>query len=52
MINYEMPFLLTATWKVISAFIGSDDRQKVLLLKKRDLAQYVPEAATWWPHMK
>lgn len=51
MINYEMPMLLSATWKVISAFLSSEQRQKILMVKKKDIGKYLDEA-NLWPHMK
>jgi len=51
MINYEMPFLLSATWSVISAFLSSEQKQKLLVVKKKDIGKYIPEEHLWG-HMK
>jgi len=51
MINYEMPFLLSATWTVISAFLSSEQKQKLLMVKKKDITKYIPEEHLWG-HMK
>ena len=44
--------LISATWKIIQAFLSSEQKQKLLMLKKKDLKKYIPEAGTWWEHMK
>jgi hypothetical protein len=50
MINYDMPTLLSATWTVISAFLSSEQKQKILVIKKSDIGKYIaPEHQ--WPHM-
>jgi len=51
MINYEMPMLLSATWTVISAFLSSDQKQKILMVKKADIGKYIGDDHLW-PHMK
>lgn len=51
MINYDMPFLLSATWTVISAFLSSEQKQKLLMVKKKDITKYIPEEHLWG-HMK
>ena len=45
-------FYISATWKIIQAFLSFEQRQKLLMLKKKDLKKYIPEAGTWWEHMK
>lgn len=51
MINYEMPGLLSATWTVISAFLSGDQKQKLLMVKKKEITKYIAEEHLW-PHMK
>lgn len=51
MINYEMPTLLSAAWSVISTFLNSDQKNKLLMVRKKDITKYVPEEHLW-PHMK
>lgn len=51
MINYDMPLLLSAFWTVISAFLSSEQKQKLLMVKKADIRKYIPEE-NLWPHMK
>ena len=41
-----------ATWKIISAFLSAEQKKFVKMLKKKDLKDYIPEAGTWWDHMK
>jgi hypothetical protein len=51
MINYDMPTLLSATWTVVSQFLSSEQKSKVLVIKKSDIGKYIaPEHQ--WPHMK
>jgi hypothetical protein len=50
MINYDMPMLLSATWSIISAFLSSEQKQKLLMVKKGDITKYIPEQHLW-PHM-
>jgi len=50
-INYEMPMLLSVTWSMISAFLSSEQKQKLLMVKKKDITKYIPEEHLW-PHMK
>lgn len=50
-INYEMPFLLSATWSLVSAFLSADQRKKLLMVKKKDIKKYIPEEHLW-DHMK
>jgi hypothetical protein len=51
MINYEMPTLLSGIWSVISAFLKGDQKKKLLVLRKKDIKNYIPEEHLW-PHMK
>jgi hypothetical protein len=51
MINYEMPLLVSATWTVISAFLSADQKQKLLMVKKKDIGKYIPPEHLW-DHMK
>jgi len=51
MINYEMPMLLSGIWSIISAFLKGDQKKKLLVLKKKDIKNYIPEEHLW-PHMK
>lgn len=51
MINYEMPFLLSATWKIISAFLTAEQKKKLLQVSKKDITKYLDEEHLW-PHMK
>lgn len=51
MINYDMPMLLSATWTVISAFLSSEQKQKLLMVKKKDISKYIADEHLW-PHMK
>lgn len=51
MINYDMPLLLSATWSVISAFLSSEQKQKLLMVKKGDITKYIPQEHLW-PHMQ
>ena len=48
----KIKIFVAATWKIIKAFLNSDQKQKVLVLKKNELKNYIPEAGTWWEHMK
>lgn len=50
MINYDMPTLLSVAWSAISAFLSSDQKQKLLMVKKKDIGKYIP-AEHLWPHM-
>ena len=43
---------ILATWKIIQAFLDADQKRKVVMLKKKDLKNYIPEAGTWWEHMQ
>ena len=40
-----------ATWKVISAFLSAEQREKVLMVKRKDITKYIPEEHLW-EHMK
>jgi hypothetical protein len=51
MINYDMPMLLSATWSAISLFLSSEQKQKLLVLKKKDITKYIADEHLW-PHMK
>jgi hypothetical protein len=51
MINYDMPMLLSATWTLISTFLSAEQKQKLLIVKKKDITKYIP-AEHLWPHMK
>ncbi|ELT89737.1 hypothetical protein CAPTEDRAFT_224002 [Capitella teleta] len=51
MINYEMPMLLGATWSVVSAFLSSDQKKKLLMINKKQIKDYIP-AEHLWDHMK
>lgn len=47
MINYDMPFILNAAWKVISSLVGGDAAKKIQVAKKGDLTKYVPKDQLW-----
>ena len=51
MINYEMPMLLTGVWTIISAFLSGEQKKKLLVLKKKDIKNYIADEHLW-PHMK
>lgn len=50
-LNYEMPALLNAAWKLITAFLNKDQAKKIVIAKKKDIAKYIP-AEHLWEHMK
>jgi len=41
----------SATWTVISAFLSGDQKQKLLMVKKKEITKYIAEEHLW-PHMK
>merc|ERR1712141_4033 len=49
-LNYEMPWILTAFWKIISAFISAEQRGKIKMCSKKDIKQYINEE-NLWSHM-
>jgi len=51
LINYEMPFLVSATWKIISAFLSSEQKQKLLQLNKKTITNHISDE-NLWEHMK
>jgi len=51
MINYDMPFLLSATWSMISTFLSNEQKQKLLVIKKSEIGKYIADDHLW-PHMK
>lgn len=51
MLNYEMPMILSAFWKMVSAFLSKDQSKKVVIVKKKDIGKYLNDDALW-PHMR
>jgi len=51
MINYEMPFLLNAVWTLITPFLNSDQKKKLILAGKKDIGKYINDEHLW-DHMK
>jgi len=50
MLIYEMPFLISASWKVMSAFLSSEQKQKMRQVNKKSIKEYL-DPDQMWPHM-
>eukprot|EP00914_Ancora_sagittata_P001164 GHVO01003023.1.p1 GENE.GHVO01003023.1~~GHVO01003023.1.p1 ORF type:complete len:247 (+),score=29.14 GHVO01003023.1:29-742(+) len=51
MLNYEMSMLLGATWALINPLLSADQKKKLLMVKKKQIKEYIPEEHLW-DHMK
>ncbi|CAD5125254.1 DgyrCDS13496 [Dimorphilus gyrociliatus] len=47
MINYDMPFILNAAWKVISSLASGDQSKKIQVVKKGDLTRLINKEELW-----
>ncbi|CAH1772621.1 unnamed protein product [Owenia fusiformis] len=53
MLQYDMPFILTAAWKVISALLNKEQAAKIRMIKKGEMKNYLDDDnLKHWPHMQ
>lgn len=41
MVNYEMPMILSAVWKIIRAFMSHDQQKKTVVIGKKEITKYI-----------